>query len=394
MLHEKSTRSPRTGRRPVVPETELQMLIATIAGIAVLGALGLLKGARFSWQSLLTTLIIAILFNCACLLLQRRCYAVAAVDWALRLGNLLWLSLAIWFTGGAGSPFLLSYAVYITVAGTRRGQRGASLAYVLSCLAIAIMAFAERPLSTTDTLAAVIQIGILGLITIAAGALGQNRLNIEQELVATLAEAAAGRDRLAAVLNSATDGIVVTNREGRIELVNPVAERLWETSAADLAGKDVLEVIRTRAVSSPSAEGDLPGWLMENATQLLSQEQFPLRLVLELGVSEPRTIEHVLTVMHDSTGRAVGLIVVLHDQTEARELQQLRQRFFDTVVHDLRAPLSSILGAVEMLEGNDDPAFQAEMIQVVEGGAQRLRNLAETMLDLRQLEEGNLPLTL
>jgi two-component system phosphate regulon sensor histidine kinase PhoR len=98
----------------------------------------------------------------------------------------------------------------------------------------------------------------------------------------------------------------------------------------------------------------------------------------------------------DRDGGAQGSILVFHDLTRIRQLENTRREFVANVSHELRTPLSLIKGYVEtLLDGAiSDPELSAKFLQTIERHSNRLTNLIEDLLTISRLESGQITLQL
>jgi PAS domain S-box-containing protein len=85
-------------------------------------------------------------------------------------------------------------------------------------------------------------------------------------------------------------------------------------------------------------------------------------------------------------------LVIAKDVTERRRLEQLREDLTHTLVHDLRSPLTVVLGTLEALESNPDPATAASLQRGARAGAEKLLSLVNQILEVTRLEEHAFPL--
>ena len=98
------------------------------------------------------------------------------------------------------------------------------------------------------------------------------------------------------------------------------------------------------------------------------------------------------------TGRAVGWLIVLRDVTEENQVAEARELITQTLVHDLRSPISSVLGAVDILDDTftadqrDELTNQA--LHVARNSSQRVLGLVETLMDIARLKAGKIDLNL
>jgi PAS domain S-box-containing protein len=101
--------------------------------------------------------------------------------------------------------------------------------------------------------------------------------------------------------------------------------------------------------------------------------------------------EASLTPLHDERGALIGYAQVTRDMTESRRLELARESFFASLSHDLRTPLNSIQGFVEMIPIVDD-ARRGEFIDRVQSNVGRLTVLIDNLLDHARLRAGAVPL--
>jgi two-component system phosphate regulon sensor histidine kinase PhoR len=84
-----------------------------------------------------------------------------------------------------------------------------------------------------------------------------------------------------------------------------------------------------------------------------------------------------------------GLVLTMHDVTHFRQLDRLKDEFFSTVAHDLRSPLTSIIGFAQMAQNPSTPEEKRRnALEKIETGAWRMSNLVTAMLDLATIEAG------
>jgi PAS domain S-box-containing protein len=179
------------------------------------------------------------------------------------------------------------------------------------------------------------------------------------------------RRRLAAVLSSTTDAVIVTDQTNRILLLNPAMERLFGVSASEVANRPVADVIAN-----------------ETLVQALTEREDRVRN-LEIAGGEDRTFYASVSTIARNDGQVVGRVAVLHDITKLKELDALKSEFVATVSHDLRGPLTFMRGYIMMLPmvGEINERQQA-YIDKISGGVQQMSSLVEDLLDLGRIEAG------
>lgn len=187
-----------------------------------------------------------------------------------------------------------------------------------------------------------------------------------------------------AVLASMIEGVLAVDSDERIISINRAAAELVGAQAAELAGRSLQEVIRNAD-------------LRRFATRaLVSQESIEDDIVLR-GEKE-RVLQIRGTALRDSRGRSIGAVIVLHDITHYRHLENIRRDFVANVSHELKTPIASIKGFVEtLLDGGIHNQEDAErFLRIIAKQADRLNSIIEDLLSLSKIEqseeEANLPL--
>lgn len=118
----------------------------------------------------------------------------------------------------------------------------------------------------------------------------------------------------------------------------------------------------------------------------------PIRFRLAHHSGEYRTVECRLIGMRDLDGHTRVLGTVL-DIDEAHRLQQLKDQFLAVVSHELRTPLTSIRGSLSLMSSQalgQIPGPAQEMLDIAERNGERLTLLVDDLLDLQQLDSGNM----
>lgn len=193
--------------------------------------------------------------------------------------------------------------------------------------------------------------------------------------------------RLAATLASILDGVISTDREGRIELMNAEACRMTGWSAEQAVGRDAREILR------------LEGGVFDTGSLLAA--------VLASGepVGDPQRIDGAQTVRsatgaaHPVTlvaaprrtgGSVQGVVLALRDVSKARELDRMKSDFVAAVSHELRTPLTSIRGFLDtVLADAAMPAeVRTEFLGIARDQTARLMSLVSDILKFSRLQGG------
>jgi two-component system phosphate regulon sensor histidine kinase PhoR len=187
--------------------------------------------------------------------------------------------------------------------------------------------------------------------------------------------------RQEALFNSMAEGVLLLDDQGKVHLINRALASLFGLQR-DIRGQTVMEAFR---------QHELPP-----IVQRARQEGQVLNAELELPGPQKRSLQ-VNAVSLANNGVATGdVLLVFHDLTRIKQLENTRQEFVANVSHELRTPLSLIKGYVETLihGAKDDPAVALKFLRTIEKHADRLTFLIEDLLTISRLESGQVVLNL
>lgn len=198
---------------------------------------------------------------------------------------------------------------------------------------------------------------------------------MHRQLAERIAELRINNDRLADVMGNMAEGVLAIDQDDRVLLANPASVRLLEINAEDVIGRPLWEITRQRILSDAAANALRTG----RSSALEFETNTPSRRVLNLRATR---------LPGDP---APGVIIVLHDVTELRRLENLRREFVANVSHELKTPLSAIKAYAETLRmgGIDDPENNLMFIGRIEEQADRLHQLILDLLHLARVEAGH-----
>lgn len=193
------------------------------------------------------------------------------------------------------------------------------------------------------------------------------------------------RSRLAAVLSHMADGLVMMDDAGLVRLINPAAERLLQTTAAQAEGQSAMAVLRDHELAA----------LADNVIRRAAPTS-ELRLV-ELGpTAQRRVVQALASRIPGGEGSHGRVLLILQDVTELRRAETVRREFVSNVSHELRTPVASLKALVETLQDGalDDAEVAREFIGRMHVEVEGLAQLVEELLELSRVESGQLPLRL
>lgn len=205
-----------------------------------------------------------------------------------------------------------------------------------------------------------------------------------------------GRDRLSSVLNSVEEGIIFIENNGRISLANYALEDITGIPQVDILGKLIDKL--------PDAIVRQFGFTSDEACELIRTlaEQEPQKTnkkVITIGEgAQVKYLEQSLHPVIADSHQESGWLLLLRDVSEERQAQQDRDLLSETLIHDLRSPISAVLSAVDMVEdvvhGNDPSGIVIPSLQIARRSAQRVLNLVESMLEIARFQAGKVDLHL
>ncbi len=186
------------------------------------------------------------------------------------------------------------------------------------------------------------------------------------------------RDRVRAILEAVSAGLFAINRDGDFELANEPARGLLGMPASG-ARLDQLEAAALREAAQEALSRSSRG------------ETEPVVLDVDLAASG-RVVLARLTPQPLSG----GVVGILQDITEIRDLESMRRDLVSNVSHELRTPVTSILGYLEALRDGLAPSEEERQryLGIIEDEARRLSRLVEDLFDLSKLESGQAGLRL
>jgi two-component system, OmpR family, phosphate regulon sensor histidine kinase PhoR len=181
------------------------------------------------------------------------------------------------------------------------------------------------------------------------------------------------RDEQNALFACMTESVVAVDTERRIIKMNAAAETLFGVNAEDCSGRNIVEVIRNSELhdiveqaldGTEPAEGDIH--LFDRDIHLQAHG----------------------TGLHGPGGGKIGGVVVLTDVTRMRRLETMRRDFVANASHELKTPITSVLGFVETLRQGaaEEKADRDRFLEIIHRHAARLKSIVEDLLALARIE--------
>jgi signal transduction histidine kinase len=400
----------------------------------LLGASGLLLLGRIGILSVAIFLAVILLCNLSLAWMIRRGVPDAYTTWGLELGNLVFVTIGVYYSGGFASPFFALYAVYIVAGGLRSGWTGTLRSLGICAASWGILVVLAPPAILEQWAQLSMLLGSFLVLSLAVGVWTQRHAGVAQEalkrnqeiaflqeagrslgssldpqrvLAATLAqvneildvEAASlalvdretgfitfelaiggGNDAVKGLRLEPGQGIVGQSiADGRAVLVSDVmSDPRW------FGGVDQVSGYQTRSLMCVPlrVKGQVIG-----ALEVLNKRDGPftgddLRLVSSLGDLAAQAIENAR--LHDEIRRHVEDLQAAYD--EVRKLDELKSAFIRTVSHELRTPLALIEGYTELLLDEQMGVLQPEQLKALTLVADKATDLNRLVNDIISLQ--------
>ncbi|MFA5038353.1 MAG: ATP-binding protein [Candidatus Omnitrophota bacterium] len=206
-----------------------------------------------------------------------------------------------------------------------------------------------------------------------------------EELVRLNKRLADEKERTDAIMRHVAEGVVVVDREGRILMMNPAAEKLLDSKSKESLGKHLVASLKDEH-------------LLAVAKHVEAEEGRQLTKEIQLD-SKDETTKKILrastAVVENEDGDTIGMVSVLSDITHEKQIEEIKSQFVSLVTHELRTPVVAIQKSLELIDSgvtgpvNED---QKRFLTISKLNLARLNSLINDLLDMSKLEAGKLVL--
>ena len=178
------------------------------------------------------------------------------------------------------------------------------------------------------------------------------------------------RSRLATILNSTRDGILVTDARGQLQLANPAAEELLQFELATAHKKPLPAIISD-----------------ENLFRMLSDiaRRGKGTATTELERNGQRLYVSASPIQLNGRQSPQGWVLVMRDITEVKHLDDMKSDFLETVAHDMKTPLTYIKGYAGVLLGESLNETQIQLVEKIRNGIETLTQLINELSELSKI---------
>lgn len=187
------------------------------------------------------------------------------------------------------------------------------------------------------------------------------------------------RDKLAAVLREMSDGVIIVDGEGQVQLINPAAEILFDVQKDNPYGHTLAEVFRIYQLVDVWENVVKNGETQTAAMETIDKKYYIQVVATPLGAALPGYI-----------------LLLVQDLTRQKQIESMRRDFISNVSHELRTPLAALKALTEtLLQGalNDPPAAR-RFLERTEKEVDALSLIVSELLELSRIESGRVPIQL
>lgn len=209
-----------------------------------------------------------------------------------------------------------------------------------------------------------------------------------------------GRDRLRVILDSMAEGVLLLNRDGRVEMANPRIEALVGQPQGKLENRLVDDLVQDSGSLFTYSLGFSVGGMRVLMADLRAGRVADAVLTpysYELSEPQHQHLKRQIAPVHDEGGALLGLLLVFIDETEQQELARARDDLSRMIVHDLRSPLTAVTASLKLLNDvipkeSDFSPLVSRMTDASMRAVRKLLNLVDSLLDIAKMEAGQMVL--
>jgi len=208
----------------------------------------------------------------------------------------------------------------------------------------------------------------------------RTRREAEKKLQKSLSDTEQARERVDGILKAVADGLIVTDPYNRIVLMNHAAE-------------DLLGVRFSEAFDRPIDFAIKEKMLRDKVVEALKEKSSGHMFDFETQSGDPkhpRIMSARTSVIYEQEGKETGIVTIIHDVTQEREVDRMKTEFISTAAHELKTPLTSIQGFSEILLMREDlnPEEKKKFLGYINKQAVGLAKIINDLLDISRIETG------
>jgi two-component system phosphate regulon sensor histidine kinase PhoR len=188
-----------------------------------------------------------------------------------------------------------------------------------------------------------------------------------------VAKISAEKSKLATILSSMADGVIMTDNEGRVLLANRAAERMLDFEEKKVIGEHLIEAVRDYEIDSALKS------CLGTSKEYTAQLEFGSGKLFLRVIAVPFVIDGM-----------TGALLLFQDLTELKSLQTMRREFVGNISHELRTPLAGIKAIIETLQDGaiSDKKAARDFLARVDGEVDRMMQMVTELTELSRIESG------
>lgn len=204
-----------------------------------------------------------------------------------------------------------------------------------------------------------------------------NMVHFQQEKINRLQEE---KSKLELTFSSMMEGVMVLDGEHKIEAFNKSMMDMIGVGSDDIIGRTPIEVLRNIT--------------LQDALNSFLEKGEPATAEIGIGIDQRVILEVSISAVKGLTGNGRKIMMVFHDITQLRKLETIRTDFVANVTHEIKTPLTAIIGFVQTLQEGaiEEKETAARFLTIISEHALRLNRLVDDLLTLSSIELGEVKL--
>ncbi|HQS56871.1 MAG TPA: GAF domain-containing protein [Gallionellaceae bacterium] len=191
--------------------------------------------------------------------------------------------------------------------------------------------------------------------------------------------------RLSRVASQTTNGVIITDIEGRAEWINEGFSRITGYTLEEMRGRKPGHLLQGEATD--------PKVVASISEALAQQKHFDVELINYSKTGLPFWVQISCNPLLDAAGNLQGFMAIESDVSERKRMERMKGEFVSTVSHELRTPLTAISGALGLLAGGALGGLTGnikKMVDIAQQNSQRLTFMINDLLDIEKLTAGKM----
>ena len=209
-------------------------------------------------------------------------------------------------------------------------------------------------------------------IALLTRAFNKMAVRLETQVAALEAE----RNKTAAVLQEMTDGVILIDEDGLVQMTNPAAEKMFHLSDVNVLGRSITEALRHYQIVELWQRSLETGKTHHALLEIAASRLYLQTVATPLPQYQPGTT-----------------LLIFQNLTRQRFLETVRRDFVSNISHELRTPLASLKALTETLQSGalEDPPAARRFLQRIETEVDALTQMVSELLELSRIESGRVP---